>query len=139
MVWLYTLENKFIYHTKKPCSKESKFYDSKSNLRMTITKFGTIIIGAGYSWNGCSPKVKIGKWIFGTPDGDIDEDTGKPITYYASLVHDALTQFYKHPDMCFTRKAMDDIFYDMLVEADFEYAYLYYFAVRSYAVVTFKK
>ena len=46
-----------------------------------------LIIPAGYSWDGCSPKFKIGNKIFGTPD--FEEKTK-----YASLVHDVLYQYF---------------------------------------------
>ena len=58
-----------------------------------------IIIGSnpkhkGYAWDGCSPKFQILDLIFGTHDGAISENTGKAVTYYASMVHDVLYQFH---------------------------------------------
>ena len=47
----------------------------------------------GYAWDGCSPCVRLpgGIWI-GTPDGPLTPD-GRPVSWRASLVHDALCQF----------------------------------------------
>ena len=49
----------------------------------------------GYAWDGCSPKWDFIDLIFGTPDGRLDYNTDKQITYYASLIHDALYQGLK--------------------------------------------
>ena len=53
---------------------------------------GKLTIKKNYSWNGCSPKVKLFGRIYGTPEGPMMKD-GKPQTYYATMVHDALYQF----------------------------------------------
>ena len=61
--------------------------------------------------------------------------TDKPKAYYASLVHDALYQFL--PDLppdnkVYTRKMADDIFLEILEDADFALRNLYYYAVRVF-------
>lgn len=54
---------------------------------------GRLSIAAGYAWDGCSPAIKLGPgfWL-GTPDGPLGWD-GRPVTWRASLAHDALCQF----------------------------------------------
>lgn len=50
-------------------------------------------IAAGYAWDGCSPALRLpgGLWL-GPWDGPLGTD-GRPATWRASLVHDALCQF----------------------------------------------
>lgn len=58
-----------------------------------------LAIATGYAWDGCSPSWKLparpvlqrGLWM-GTWDGPLDTD-GRPVTWRASLAHDALCQF----------------------------------------------
>lgn len=58
-----------------------------------------LVIPAGYAWDGCSPSVRLpggfllpsGIWI-GPWDGPLGPD-GRPVSWQASLVHDALCQF----------------------------------------------
>lgn len=56
-------------------------------------------IRSGYAWDGCSPSLKLpggivlpgGIWL-GPWDGPLGPD-GRPVSWRASLVHDALCQF----------------------------------------------
>ena len=74
-----------------------------------------------YSWNGCTPKMWIGRWV-GTPD---------PIqTRHASFVHDQLCQFFNTTDFPFTKHQVDQIFLRLMQEDRFRYAHLYYQAVN---------
>jgi hypothetical protein len=92
-----------------------------------VTK-GMLVIRKGYAWDGCSPKLSVlGLFWLGTPDGHIDCDTGKPFTYYASLVHDCLLQYDIVP-----RKEADRIFYDLMPDR-YPLRLLYYWAVRVYS------
>lgn len=77
---------------------------------------GTIIIKAGYAWDGCSPAWRIGGLWLGTPDGALRAD-GRPQTYEASLVHDVLCQFSKQVPM--SKDQVSDLFRDMLLEGGF--------------------
>lgn len=53
----------------------------------------TIEIVSRYAWNGCSPAYRlIGDIWIGPWDGPTGRD-GKPVTWRATLVHDALCQF----------------------------------------------
>lgn len=108
---------------------------------VSIDKDGTIKVKKGYAWDGCTPKCSIlDLAIIGTPDGRKDTaidsfynmptDKGylKPKTYYASLVHDALYQYYAWHDI--SRKQIDLLFLEMLRHRRFLWAQFYYFAVR---------
>lgn len=83
----------------------------------------SLIIPAGYSWDGCSPKFKIGNQILGTPDfGDK--------TKYASLVHDAL---YQYAGVHLINKdSVDYIFYKMMNDNNFKGAKFYYLMVKKF-------
>ena len=80
-----------------------------------------IIIRAQYAWDGCSPAYCIrlgtslpnGLWL-GVWDGPKAQD-GLPVTWLASLVHDALCQFRK--DICgLSKKKTVLIFKKLLIE-----------------------
>ncbi|MDC7704043.1 DUF1353 domain-containing protein [Vogesella indigofera] len=93
---------------------------------------GRITIRAGYAWDGCSPAVRLpgGIWL-GTPDGPLGVD-GRPQTFYASLVHDALCQFSR--DVPLHKVQVSALFRDMLLEAGFPpwRAALYHAAVLRF-------
>lgn len=89
---------------------------------------GLLKIHKDYAWNGCTPKFKIfGLKIIGTSDGTIDYATGKPLLYYASLVHDALYQY-----QVIDRKKTDKIFLRLMNDVEFFLANEYYYAVRLF-------
>lgn len=92
-------------------------------------KDGWLIIPKGYSWDGCTPKFRVGKFIIGTPDGSIGWD-GKPRCFAASMVHDALYQYKSTSPL--TRKEADLLFYNLLVSRKFKMAKTYYRAVRIF-------
>ena len=99
---------------------------------LKITEKGKIFINAskkrGYAWDGCTPKFEILDMIFGVPDGKLDYLTQKPITYYASMVHDMLYQFKKEVPL--SRKEADLIFLKIMQEGGFMLSTIYYIAVR---------
>ena len=95
---------------------------------LSVSYTGVIRIKKGYSWDGCSPKVKILGRIIGTPDGKKDEKTDKASTYYCSCVHDALYQYKGQHRI--TRKEADKLFLKMLKEFGFKLPKLYYLGVR---------
>ena len=134
---IFKLEEDCKFKSKEVCKKLEKdleFYCDKPKLRLTISTDGTITVKKDYAWDGCSPKLLKILDIFwlGTPDGLIDIKTGKPATYYASLVHDALGQFAKkEPEkMPFNRKERDLMFKEML--EGFALKWFYYLAVRIF-------
>lgn len=84
----------------------------------------------GYAWDGCSPKFNILQFTCGTPDGMLVYETCAPITYYASMFHDAIYQYKKEIDI--TRKETDNLFKENLKKADFMWWWIYYFAVWAF-------
>ena len=131
LTWKFRLDDDHIYCCKFPAKNAISFKDEQGKVWLEILYSGTIKISAGYAWDGCSPKFKIGDlMLIGVPDGIPDEVTGLPITYYASLVHDALYQFLHDPKMPYTRAEIDEMFYDILLDAGFSHADLYYYVLR---------
>jgi len=94
-----------------------------------ISKGGKITVKKDYSWDGCSPKIKLFGVILGTPDGKILSDEF-PQTYFASLVHDALYQHKKV--ISITRLEADLLPLDMLNRRAFKFSKLYFLAVRIF-------
>lgn len=82
----------------------------------------------GYAWDGCSPKKDFIDLNIGTPDGRFDFETEKPITYYASLFHDALYQYKSELNL--SRKEVDKLFIVMLRKPSFKLRGVYYFFIR---------
>ena len=100
-------------------------------MRLVVEKGGRIVVMRGYAWNGCSPKFCFFDLLLGTPDGVVDARTGRPKTYYASLVHDALYQFV--PDgLPASRRDADRCFLALLAESGFRPRWIYYAAVRVF-------
>ncbi len=137
--YIFKLEEDYYFKSKKVLTEEVltrlkedlKFPDQDDKTRLEIKLDGTIIVKKDYAWDGCSPKLNVLDlfWV-GTPDGALNQN--KPITYYASLVHDALGQFAKkEPErMPFNRKERDLIFKEML--EGFAFKWVYYLAVRIF-------
>lgn len=85
----------------------------------------------GYAWDGCTPKFNLlDLCLFGIPDGRTLVETGKPTTYYASMVHDILCQYREEAGI--SQKAADRLFLTYL--GDFQLRHLYYAAVRAYSL-----
>jgi hypothetical protein len=122
--WIFKIEEDFVFKSLHM----GKSFDSDW-LRLDVD--GTVTVKAntgGYAWDGCTPKVSIlGLFILGIPDGHIDVETGKPLTYYASLVHDAFYQYLEVIPV--SKKEIDRQFYVMLKERRFPLAWLYYQSV----------
>ena len=80
-------------------------------------RHGSIVIQPGYAWDGCSPAWRLpgGLWL-GTPDGPLGID-GRPLTYHASLVHDALCQF--KAEIPIRQRATVQVFAELLQLAGF--------------------
>ncbi|MCF8379414.1 MAG: DUF1353 domain-containing protein [Bacteroidales bacterium] len=100
-----------------------------------ITEDGTITVKGsfknGYAWDGCTPKVNLFHITWGTCDGKLKRfGTGdyKPYTYYASMIHDVLYQYKRCAPI--TRKEADIIFYRLLKQAGFMWAWVYFAGVR---------
>jgi len=84
----------------------------------------------GYAWDGCTPKFVLLDLLIGTPDGQLDYGTEKPISYFASMTHDMLYQFKKEVPL--SRKDSDRLFYLILKDAGFFWRGLYYGIVRIF-------
>jgi hypothetical protein len=84
----------------------------------------------GYAWDGCSPKWNFIDLTWGTPDGRLDMITEKQITYYASMIHDALYQY--KGEIKLSRKEVDIILKLNLRRSKFLLSGIYYFFVRLF-------
>lgn len=126
-VYKYQLEEDFTY--EHPLLKNL----SVDQEWMSIQD-GKITVKKGYAWNGCSPnKIILGLWKVGTPNGAMRH--GKAWTYYASLVHDALTQY--RASINITREDSIVIFGDILTEAKWPLTGLYTLALRLFFTAVF--
>lgn len=92
MTWRYVLRRRFeLFAPELVTVAYAGPWLEIRNCRLTIK--------AGYAWDGCSPSVRLpggallpgGIWI-GPWDGPIGPD-GRPVSWRATLVHDALCQF----------------------------------------------
>ena len=99
---------------------------------LQISVHGVLTVKAnktGYAWDGCTPKRSLfNLWVVGAPDGHFDHRTGKPFTYYASMVHDALYQYLDTIPV--PKKEVDRLFLKML--GDFKARWFYYSMVRLF-------
>lgn len=127
--WIYKLPGNVLYHSGMTFKHNYIFKDKKPKPRMVITKDGRILIIKNYAWDGCTPKFLFWDLYFGTPEGAIHEDTLRPKTYFASLVHDALYQFYKKGRPYLLRDA-DRLFLKILEKYSFAPRIIYYLVVR---------
>lgn len=110
MSWRYKLDRPYLHVSRQLAGVDYR------NEWIDI-RHGAILIQPGYAWNGCSPAWRLpgGVWL-GTPDGPLGVD-GRPLTYYPSLVHDALCQWAG--EIPIRQSATVALFGDMLREAGF--------------------
>ncbi len=135
--WVYRLERNVTWDSKRPIPEDLAFFDKSGSVRLILETSGTITITNGYAWNGCSPKFCLWDLLIGTPDGVVHAVTGRPKTYYASLVHDALYQFL--PDgLPLTRRDADAFFLRLLAESEFAPRWLYWAVVRAIGGVVWR-
>ncbi|BAK75374.1 protein of unknown function [Pseudogulbenkiania sp. NH8B] len=111
MAWRYRLDRPFHHTSTHLVSVEYR------NDWIDIRPRGSIFIQPGYAWDGCSPawRLPAGLWL-GTPDGPLMPD-GRPQTFYASLVHDALCQWKR--EIPIKRRATVQVFAELLQLAGF--------------------
>lgn len=124
---------KFI--TKDNISIQTNFKNREfRNEWLSINDKGIITVHGnnkgGYAWDGCTPKYIALDLIFGTPDGKIDTETNKPVTYYASLFHDVLYQF--KGEIYISRHEADMLFLEILKHHEFKLKGVYYLCVRLF-------
>jgi len=130
VTWLYRLERNYSWDSGLHAPKDLVFRDNGGTVRLVVETSGRITVMRGYSWNGCSPKFCFFDILIGTPDGVVHARTGKPKTYYASLVHDALYQFLLLDEEVKRRHA-DWFFLRLMGESAFAPRYIYWLAVRT--------
>lgn len=133
MNWKFKLAQDYSWDSNNQYKNDIDFYDvNKKKIRLRIEKNGKITVFTGYAWDGCSPKFNIlDLFLFGTPDGIFNPIIGKPKTYYASLIHDALYQFMDDPRMPVKRNQMDKFFLLIMKRDNFLLRHIYYIAVRG--------
>ena len=125
--WLYRLD--FVWPSLFPFDHDVAFQDGEGETRLVLTTDGTITVLKGYAWDGCTPKLCLLDILVGTPDGAVYQGTGRPKTYYASLVHDALYQFLPE-GVPLERSQCDECFLRLMERDRFALRYLYYVVVR---------
>ncbi len=127
--WLYRLERNFTWDSKHSISEDLIFRDKTGAVRLIVEKDGQVTITGGYAWNGCSPKFCVFDIVLGTPEGVVHASTGRPKTYYASLVHDAFYQFLPE-GLPLGRRHADLFFLRLLAESEFAPRWVYWGVVR---------
>ena len=129
VTWLYRAESNFTWDSGLLVPEDQIFLDVAGQVRLIIETTGRLTVTRGYAWNGCSPKVCFLDLLLGTPDGVVDADTGRPKTYFASMVHDALYQFLG-ADSPISRRQADGCFLRLMAASRFRLRYVYWLAVR---------
>ena len=126
-VYLYRIEEDYVYKSRiRKRAFENEWFKLEKNGTVTVKGSHK----RGYAWDGCSPKKKFRDMCIGTPEGVLNDKTGKSKTYYASLIHDVFYQFSKDVKAFITRKEVDREFYLILRKNRFKSARMYYHAVR---------
>ena len=131
VAWLYRAEASFSWDSGIPVRADQVFLDATGQVRLVIETTGRLTVTRGYAWNGCSPKFCFLDLLIGTPDGVVDADTGRPKTYFASMVHDALYQFLG-AESPISRREADGCFLRLMTESHFRLRYIYWLAVRLF-------
>lgn len=129
--WLYRLDENFSWDSGHTVGQDLVFRDKTGKVRLVVQASGRITVMKGYAWNGCSPKFCLFDLLLGTPDGVVHRETGKPKTYFASLVHDALYQFLRD-GLPLKRHHADAFFRRLMKESDFAPRWIYWAAVRAF-------
>ena len=137
--WVFKLETAdFPWDSGRLMPYAMEFFDEEGTKRLTISKDGKITVKKDYAWDGCTPKLCFFDILIGTPDGVVHKDIGRPKTYYASLIHDALYQFLPEipSDVPLTRRDADAFFYRILEQYQFTPRGLYWLGVRLFGGLT---
>lgn len=84
----------------------------------------------GYSWDGCSPKFKLGQNIIGAWDGFFSVVLQRQTAYLGSLIHDGIYQYKgKHG---ISRKEADKLLRETLIKDGFTFPNFYFLMVRIF-------
>ena len=135
--WVYRLERSFSWESGLDFRKDWAFKDKEGKVRLILERGGRISVTRGYAWNGCSPKFCVFHILIGTPDGVVDSCTGRPKTYYASLVHDAMYQFVP-VGLPLTRFEADRCFLRLMEATEFRPRLLYFWAVWLFGGIVWR-
>jgi hypothetical protein len=133
--WLFRLGRSYSWQSPYRLERDWAFQDKKGHTRLVLTADGTITVTRGYAWDGCTPKKCVLDVVVGIPDGVVYLPTGRPKTYYASLVHDALYQFLP-VGLPLSRAQADRCFLLLMTDHRFAPRYVYYWAVRAFGGLT---
>ena len=129
-LWLFKLSADYSWDASRFISSNISFDNAWLKIYNSV-----ITVKQGYAWDGCSYKWVIADlWVIGTPDGRLHH--GLPITYHASLIHDALTQF--RAALPVTHQQATAIFDAILKERRFFWRKLYVWAVSMLGPHDFK-
>lgn len=145
LLYKYTLEHDILeFHLPHYSGHKYKIYSKSNNkLLAEISPEGVLHVYKGYSWDGCTPKWKVGDKVVGVWDGvekyyPSYNETCQQLKY-PSMIHDILCQIYysHHGHPFYTRKDIDIIFYNEMVGhgVSVYLAEVYYLGVRGYALV----
>jgi len=129
--WVYRLEHHVTWPSGHAFDEDMAFEDRSGVRWLEITKSGDVTVLSGYSWDGCTPKLCLVDLVFGIPDGVVDSRTGRPKTYYASLIHDVLYQFLED-DLPLQRAQADRFFLSLMARTGFTFRDFYFVAVRVF-------
>ena len=135
--WLFRLETNYSWQSPYVFDRDWAFQDKNGHTRLLLTIDGVITVIKGYAWDGCTPKTCAFDLVLGTPDGVVFLGTGKPKTYYASLIHDALYQFLPE-DPPLTRAQADRCFLSLMEEHKFALRHVYWIAVRLFGWISWR-
>ncbi len=98
------------------------------DLRFKLNEKGLFTLKPPFVWDGATPKFNFLDITWGTPDGCLNIFTGKPKTYYATMVHDLLYQSLAP----ITRKQADECFVFLAKRDDFKLWKIYNMANRIF-------
>lgn len=128
---MYRIDEDYRWESGLLIQENIVFVDRKGVPRLELLRGGQIHIFSNYAWDGCTPKFCLLDIVFGIPDGVVDSRTGRPKTYHASLIHDALYQFLSDGSPV-SRRSADACFLKLMSETGFVFRYPYFFAVRVF-------
>jgi len=135
--YVFNLKDSYSFNLDVGVFMPLQKFRNKSGNVVGMCKGRTITIMPGYSWNGCSPRLKIGAFVLGTSNGPSYTHYKEGLThhaaqlFYASLEHDFLYQFKPEGT---TRLDADKCFLSAMLQVRWKYAKLYYLAVRIFGI-----
>lgn len=137
----WTLDQDYCFWAPFDFGVQREYHDHQGRVWLTIDG-NFCIIHKGYSWDGCSPKIKTDLGIIGTWDGFVKnhwfQSCGKQFSEqdqqlkYASLEHDAFCQFFNDLPNTVTQEEIDYDFYLNCKAVGFKLSWLYYIGVRTW-------